>query len=265
MLINKDDKNSVYFQGITIFDDAGRPLNFVNEIDTETLLCKVGPLGRVVVAAGFVIIPQPRIYDYLPEGLFPFVIPIKNPSPDQIHDFVMKLLQQRGDFKRSVFSYDDMNQDKDVENTFDWPRESFVALAETVRPSEEEDLDAARRVEKSKWEGGCVVHEKTFTMRGGFQLPWEEAPTKFPPKCQFSSLWLKTKDGELAQWGVAVKPPIRFAVPNARLRVDVVPKKALKDVSDLHKEQLLQKTWKVISTRGMENGTIELMMVEHKE
>jgi hypothetical protein len=266
MIINKDDKHAQYFHGITIVDEACRPLNFVNEFDTETLLCKVGPLGKVVVAATFVIIPQPRIYDYLPEGLYPFVIPVKNPSPDQVHAFAMKLLEQRGNYKRSTFGYEDMDQGKDVEDTFNWPREAFVGLAQTVRPSDEEETKAAERVEKNRWEGGHVVYDKEFGIDGSALLPWKDKVRNLRG-CTFSSLWLRVQEGKLVQWGVAVKPPVDFAIPNTTIGVKTLtkPKTVLKTVDKDIKEQLFGNTWKVISTRGQENGTIELMLTEKNE
>jgi hypothetical protein len=267
MIINKDDTGAKYFHGITIFDERGQPLNFVNELDTETLLCKVGPLGKVVVAAGFVVIPQPRIYDYLPEGLFPFVIPVKNPKPDQIHAFMLKLLEQRGAFKASAFTYDDMKQEENTEETFNWPRDAFVGLAKTVIPSDEQEAKSEAAFEERKWESGFVVYDKSFGIAAEAQLPWEGLPTTSLKGHKFSSLWFKTTDGELTQWGVAVKPPAEFAIPNTVLRLGAFtkPKTVFKDADKLHQEQLFAKTWKVLSIRGQENGTIELMMVENKE
>lgn len=266
MIINRDDKNSKFFHGITIFDERGQPLNFVNELDTETLLCRIGPLGKVIVAAGFVIIPQPRIYDYLPEGLFPFVIPVKNPKPDQVHAFMMKLLEQRGQFKASAFTYEDMKREENTEETFTWPRDAFVGLAKTVIPSEEQEAQSEAKYEDGKWEKGFVVYEKPFGINGVAEFPWESDSFNLRG-ATFSSLWFRTTDGELTQWGVAVKPPANFAVPNTLLKLTGVtkPKTTFKNADKLHQEQLFEKTWKVLSIRGQENGTVELMMVEREE
>lgn len=267
MIINTEDKHSAYFHGITIVDEVCQPINFIKEFDTETLLCRVGPLGKVVVAAAFAIIPQPRIYDYLPEGLYPFVVPVKNPGPDQVRAFLMKLLEQRGDYKSSTFTYEDMKKEESVEETFTWPRDAFVGLVKTVIPSDEQDKKSEEEYEKVKWERGFLVYEKTFGIgHGTAQLPWGDEPSTLRG-FTFSSLWFKTTDGELTQWGVAVKHPAAFAVPNTTFNIKnfTKPKTVLKEVDAFHKEQLFTKTWKILSVRGQENGTIELMMTEKKE
>ena len=76
MIIDGKSPESKFFPGIIAFDEKGQQIPAVMEMNTETLLCKCGTLGRVVVAAGFVITPFPALYDRLPDGLFPFVIPI---------------------------------------------------------------------------------------------------------------------------------------------------------------------------------------------
>lgn len=271
MILNIEDKHTAYFHGITIVDEACQPINFIKEFDTETLLCRVGPLGKVVVAAAFVIIPQPRIYDYLPEGLYPFVIPIKNPGPDRVRAFLMNLLETRGRFKASTFTYEDMKQEKNVEETFNWPRDAFVGLAKTVIPSEEKEAQAEAEYEKRKWEGGVVAHENVFDIIGKVTLPWnEEVELTNENKPEFSSLWLRSKDDGLVSWGAAVKPPCNFAIPNSLLNIHMIGGLGLMegnhdDVPSHLWKPLYEKTWRVISTRGKPNGTVELMFIEHPE
>ena len=103
MIIN--EKNSKFFVGIRVFDEEGKSIEAVEEIDTDTLACRCASLNRVVVAAGFVIIPFPALYARLPDGLFPFVCPIENPSEDQIQQFIQQLLVQRKKYKDSKFDW----------------------------------------------------------------------------------------------------------------------------------------------------------------
>lgn len=294
MIINMTDPHMGIFAGITIFDNEGKPMSLVQEIDTETLSCTVGSFGKKVQAAGFILEHNAAMVNYIPDGLIPHVYPGKNPTKGELQGFIQFHLNHRQEFFDTATKYlEDFKAYQSspvaqirktwrerhrasyfdgLEETFSWPREPFKAMVKDVMPSEEEDLAAAEEAEKHRWGKGVMVCEEKFHFVGAATLPWGGDP-KAMGSHGLKKLWLRTdSEGTLANWGFAVDPAVSFAVPNTVIEIgniryaddneeewgeDRLPIKL--------KHRLFDYKWEVYATRGKEDGTIELLLREKIE
>jgi len=282
MIINTTDAHMGIFAGIVVYDSQGDLMPRVQEIDTETLCCRIGPFGKTTQAAGFALIPTSQLFHYIPDGLLPFVCPVANPTKEQLETFIKMSLQHR---RACISARYQLDQAKgligapkgttleDMVDTYTWPREPFKAMAEAVQPSKEEEAAVdAQRLKDGKT---AVLREGEMQLKGKVITPWKEEGTF--DKFSVSSLWLWWCDGEVVQWGVAVNPPSSIHIVNNVIELEDIQgieesdfqkffgkEDCTEEVSNFHRE-LRDKTWQVVAMRGKPNKTVEIMLCELKE